>query len=97
MLSLLTKKRHTMSQSTESRNELSAANSSFVQSLDQTTKEVLRFGGSALALPFEMARQYYANAIQAGLAPRSMLASRNFALALDACEKSTLGPWARRV
>lgn len=50
-----------------------------------------------LRLPFDMAREQYAKAVKAGFLPHSMLASRDVGRALDACEKVTLGPWARRV
>ncbi|MHB8949629.1 MAG: hypothetical protein ACYC4S_11270 [Rhodoferax sp.] len=50
-----------------------------------------------LGLPFDMAREQYANAIRLGLVKHSMLASTKFAQALHALEQATLGPWARRV
>lgn len=48
-----------------------------------------------LALPFDAARAHYGAAVQWGLAPRSMLASRDFEHTLVALEKLTLGPLAR--
>lgn len=48
-------------------------------------------------LPFDMAREAYAKAVQFGLIQRSMLASAKFAQQIDLLEKMTLGPWARRV
>lgn len=48
-----------------------------------------------LALPFDAARAQYGTAVQWGLAPRSMLASRDVEHALVALEKLTLGPLAR--
>ncbi len=50
----------------------------------------------ALALPFDVARAQYAQAVQLGFLDRSMLASRDFSRALAALEQCTLGPWARR-
>jgi hypothetical protein len=50
-----------------------------------------------MALPFDLAREKYADAVQAGLIERSMLASANFGRTLNALEKLTLGPWARSV
>ena len=51
----------------------------------------------ALGLPFDVAREEYSKAVRAGIAPRSMLASRDFSQALDALERLSLGPFARRV
>jgi hypothetical protein len=48
-------------------------------------------------LPFDVAHTQYARAVRAGFIQRSMLASRDFALALGALERLTLGPLARRV
>jgi hypothetical protein len=48
-------------------------------------------------LPFDMAREQYAKAVQMGLIERSMLRWAEFARQLDLLEKMTLGPWARRV
>jgi hypothetical protein len=48
-------------------------------------------------LPFDVARTQYARAVRAGFIQRSMLASRDVALALGALERLTLGPLARRV
>jgi hypothetical protein len=54
--------------------------------------------GQALARwPFDALRAQHAGAVQAGLAPRSILAARDFEQALDALERLTLGPLARRV
>lgn len=49
-----------------------------------------------LALPFDVARSLYAKAVQVGLIERSMLANRDFELALGALEGLALGPFARR-
>lgn len=59
--------------------------------------ESTRLTMNILGLPFDLARAQYARAVQAGLIERSMLASRDFARALTAIERLTLGPWARRV
>ena len=48
-------------------------------------------------LPFDALRFAYAAAVQAGLARRSMLASRAVELQLSALEKIVLGPFARKV
>lgn len=48
-------------------------------------------------LPFDMAREQYAKAVQIGLIERSMLRWASFERQLDLLEKMTLGPWARRV
>lgn len=54
--------------------------------------------GQALARwPFDALRAQHAGAVQAGLAPRSILAARDFEQALGALERLTLGPLARRV
>ncbi|MBU6257499.1 MAG: hypothetical protein KGL18_06405 [Burkholderiales bacterium] len=47
-------------------------------------------------LPFDVARDQRAAAVQAGLLQPSMLADREFARALDALEHWLLGPLARR-
>ncbi|MDE2454794.1 MAG: hypothetical protein KGL43_14470 [Burkholderiales bacterium] len=56
-----------------------------------------RRGGSPWTLPFDGAREQYACAVRAGLLPNSMLASRDVERTLDALERLTLGPLARRV
>ncbi len=67
------------------------------QSLETTVQEFGRTTTSVLVLPFDIAREMYSKAVQAGVLQNSMLASRDFSRALGALEKSTLGPWARRV
>jgi predicted CxxxxCH...CXXCH cytochrome family protein len=54
-------------------------------------------GMGALTLPFDAAREQYARSVVVGLLPRSMLASRDFELALATLEQLTLGPLARHV
>ena len=48
-------------------------------------------------LPFDALRFAYAAAVQSGLLRRSMLASRDVELQLNALEKFFLGPFARTV
>jgi hypothetical protein len=48
-----------------------------------------------LELPFDTARAQYAQAVQAGLLERSVLASRDVERALDLAEQLALGPLAR--
>lgn len=48
-------------------------------------------------LPFDMARENYAKAVQVGLIKRSLLHWAKFERHIDLLEKMTLGPWARRV
>jgi hypothetical protein len=50
-----------------------------------------------LALPFDMARAQYANAVRGGLIRPSKLASRDFEQLVGSMERLTLGPLARRV
>jgi len=66
----------------------------------QLTKVVNSFKHSAAlaqALPFDMAREQYAKAVQAGLLRRSMLDWAKFEQHLHLLEQVTLGPLARRV
>lgn len=70
---------------------------SFIQSLNTTVSGFERTTSSVLALPFDVAREVYSKAVQVGILQNSMLASRDFSIALNALEKTTLGPWARRV
>jgi hypothetical protein len=48
-------------------------------------------------LPFDMAREQYAKAVQFGLIERSLLGWAKFERQIDLLEKMILGPWARRV
>lgn len=50
-----------------------------------------------LGLPFDIAREQYARAVQLGLIERSLLGSRDFSRTVQALERLTLGPWARNV
>lgn len=74
-----------------------AVEATFSQSLDNTVQGFGRTTTSVLVLPFDIAREMYSKAVQAGVLQNSMLASRDFSQALSALEKTTLGPWARRV
>jgi hypothetical protein len=49
-----------------------------------------------LTLPFDLARETYARAVQFGLVKPSLLASARFGRFLTTLEHWTLGPWARR-
>jgi len=51
---------------------------------------------NVLAMPFDWARLEYARAVRLGLIERSMLACANYARWLNALERLTLGPLARR-
>lgn len=50
-----------------------------------------------LAIPFDAARAQYGTAVEFGLLQRSILAGGRFERALDALERISLGPFARRV
>ncbi|OIP14651.1 MAG: hypothetical protein CO105_12355 [Comamonadaceae bacterium CG_4_9_14_3_um_filter_60_33] len=65
--------------------------------LKNTTTDFKRTLSLVQGLPFDMAREQYAKAVQMGLIQRSMLAWAKFERQIDMLEKITLGPWARRV
>lgn len=48
-----------------------------------------------LCLPFDVARENYSRAVNAGLIERSMLASAKFGRTLNHMETMALGPFAR--
>ena len=50
-----------------------------------------------LGLPFDLAREQYAQAVRWGLLKNSLLASARFARELARAERQTLGPWARQI
>ncbi len=50
---------------------------------------------SVLCVPFDLARENYSRAVNAGLIERSMLASAKFGRSLAHLEAITLGPFAR--
>jgi hypothetical protein len=60
----------------------------------QAARDAVRAGA---APAFDAWRVAYANAVAIGLAPRSMLASRDVESAVDAMERWALGPFARGV
>jgi hypothetical protein len=64
--------------------------------LRDTVVALAKSGSDVMALPFDIARDQYASAVRAGLIERSMLASARFGQTLNALERLTLGPWARR-
>lgn len=71
-----------------------------MNNLQNSTKPFATFTGTMAtlrSLPFDLARQQYANAVQVGLIERSMLRWAKFEQQLDRMEKMTLGPLARRV
>jgi hypothetical protein len=57
--------------------------------------EMARVGSDVLALPFDVAREQYAQSVRAGLVERSMIASARFEHAISALERLTLGFMAR--
>jgi hypothetical protein len=73
---------------------LTAAALGSVNALAQATEDA---ASALLAMPFEMAREQYAKAVQWGWLPQSLLASQRYSLGVDAIERFTLGPLARRV
>jgi hypothetical protein len=60
--------------------------------LFEAARSMVRAGAS---LPFDALRLGYAGAVQAGLVRRSILASRDVEMQLDALERLVLGPFAR--
>ena len=69
----------------------------YASNFPQGASDASRTTTLMLGLPFDMAREQYANAIRLGFVKQSLLASTKFAQALQALEQATLGPWARRV
>lgn len=67
------------------------------QHLSKTAASFERTAALFNGLPFDMAREQYAKAVQVGLIQRSMLGWAKFEREIDLLEKLTLGPWARRV
>ncbi len=65
--------------------------------LTQVVDSFKRSAALAQALPFDMAREQYAKAVQAGLLRRSMLDWAKFEQQVHLLEQITLGPLARRV
>ena len=58
---------------------------------------VPKMAQNLMTIPFDLAREQYSQAVQAGILPQSMLASRDYCNSLDRMEKATLGAWARRI
>jgi hypothetical protein len=56
-----------------------------------------RSAAQAFAMPFDMAREQYAKAVQVGLLRRSMLDWARFEKQVHLMEQITLGPFARHV
>jgi hypothetical protein len=54
-------------------------------------------GKQVAAMPFDALRASHATAVKAGLIPNSILESRDFEHVVQALERATLGPLARRV
>lgn len=69
----------------------------YPSSFPQATCDAGRTTTLMLGLPFDVAREQYANAIRFGFIKQSMLANAKFARTLQTLEQATLGPWARRV
>lgn len=69
----------------------------YAQNLSKTAASFERTAALVQGLPFDMAREQYAKAVQIGLIERSMLGWAKFERHMDLLEKMTLGPWARRV
>ncbi len=69
----------------------------YPQSVNETATSFGRTAALLQGLPFDMAREHYAKAVQFGLIERSLLGSAKFERQIDLLEKMTLGPWARRV
>lgn len=65
--------------------------------LTQVVDSFKRSAALVQALPFDMAREQYAKAVQAGLLRRSMLDWARFEQQIHLLEQITLGPLARRV
>ena len=69
----------------------------YSQNVNQTATSFERTAALIQGLPFDMAREQYAKAVQFGLIERSLLGWAKFERQIDLLEKMTLGPWARRV
>ena len=67
------------------------------QHLSKTAASFERTAALFQGLPFDIAREQYAKAVQVGLIQKSMLHWAKFERHMDLLEKLTLGPWARRV
>lgn len=67
------------------------------QNISKTTTSFGHTAALMQVLPFDMAREQYANAVKFGLIERSLLGWAKFERQIDLLEKIMLGPWARRV
>lgn len=67
------------------------------QKLNTTATSFGRTAALMQVLPFDMAREQYAKAVQFGLIEQSLLGWAKFERQIDLLEKMLLGPWARRV
>ena len=69
----------------------------YSQNLSKTATSFEHTASLMQVLPFDMAREQYAKAVQFGLIERSLLGWAKFERQIDSLEKMMLGPWARRV
>lgn len=69
----------------------------YSHNFSKTTTSFEKTAALMQVLPFDMAREHYAKAVQFGLIKRSLLGWAKFERQIDLLEKMTLGPWARRV
>ncbi len=69
----------------------------YSQHMKNTTHSFERTAALIQGLPFDMAREQYAKAVQFGLIERSLLGWAKFERQIDSLEKMMLGPWARKV
>lgn len=67
------------------------------QNFCKTAASLGRTAALIQVLPFDMARENYANAVKIGLIERSLIGWAKFERQIDLLEKMMLGPWARRV
>lgn len=70
---------------------------SYPQTMANTAASLGKTSRLMLGMPFDIAREQYAKAVQAGIIEKSMLKWAKFERELSAMEKLTLGPWARHV
>lgn len=70
---------------------------SYPQTMANTAASLGKTSSLMLGMPFDIAREQYAKAVQAGIIEKSMLKWAKFERELSAMEKLTLGPWARHV
>jgi len=68
----------------------------FYSAMHMSSESLRDLTSAWMGIPFDLARQQYISAVQAGVIPRSMLHSARFSRALNAAEQLLLGPLARR-